>query len=132
MDRIFHHYDKWEDYLNGMWRIVDKETEAIILPLAIEFTGNHKLYGAAMIEVVNDWPIACEHNLTNLSINRKAWIGHAACCLRHGWPEYLVRQAWHQLSHQQQVDANIEAEKAIAIFEKKHKKCQKNTLELMF
>ena len=133
MERIFHHFNKWEDYLNGMWRTVSKDEEARILPLAIEFTGNAELYGAAMLRVIDEWPIACEHNLTNTQINRQAWLGHSACCIEFGWPEYLVRQAWHQLSQQQQDEANEKASLAISIFEKKQKeKCQKHILELMF
>lgn len=133
MKQTFHHYTKWEEYAFGMWKIVPKETELAILPLAIEFTGNHNLYGAAMLRVISEWPISCEQNLTNVSINRKAWLGHAACCLQHGWPEYIVRQAWHFLTQKQQDDANAQAANAIKIFESKHrKKCQKHILELTF
>ena len=133
MKRIFHHYEFWEDYANGMWRTLSRELEFEIIPLAVEFTGNHKLYGAAMLRVVSEWPISCEHNLTNVSINRKAWLGHAACCLEYGWPEYLVRQAWHSLTQKQQDDANERALEAIKTFESKHrKKCQKHILELTF
>lgn len=99
-----------------MWSIVGKEREEQILPHAIEFTGNAELYGAAMLRVVNEWPISCEHNLTNPSINRKAWIGHAACCLQHGWPEYVVRAAWKHLTPQQQAKANKAAQKAISVW----------------
>jgi hypothetical protein len=133
MQRIFHNYTFWEDYINGMWRTVSRDEEERVLPLAIEFTGNCELYGAAMIRVVHEWPISCEHNLTNLSINRRAWIGHAACCLEFGWPEYLVRQAWHTLTKDQQDKANRKASEAIRLFEKQHRiKCQKDTWELMF
>jgi len=133
MKRIFHPYHLWEDYINGMWRTVSKDLEAEILPLAIEFTGDHKLYGAAMLQVVEQWPYSCEHNLTNTSINRKAWLGHAACCLKHGWPEYLVRQAWHELTQKQQDDANAQAAKTIRIFESQYRiQCRKHILELTF
>lgn len=136
MERIFHPYPVWEDYVNGMWRTVTKDEEARILPLAIEFTGDNTLYGAAMIRVVNEWPVSCEHNLTNVSQNRQAWLGHAACCLEFGWPEYLVRRAWHELTREQQDEANRKADYAIRLFEQKHNKslnlCQKYILELTF
>jgi len=133
MKQAFHHHEKWEEYIYGMWRTVSKEVECQILPLAVEFTGNHKLYGLAMLRVISEWPISCEQNLTNVSINRRAWLGHAACCLQHGWPEYLVRQAWHHLSQKQQEDANAKASEVIKIFESKYrKKCQKHILELTF
>ena len=113
MKQIFHPYWIWEDYKNGMWRKETKEYEIENLPKAIEFTGNHILYGKAMIRVINEWKYSCEHNLTDLSQNRKAWIGHAACCIEKNYPEYLVRMAWHHLSEKQQILANKEADKAI-------------------
>lgn len=122
MKQIFHPYWKWEEYKHGMWRIETKEYNVKNLPFAIEFTGNHLLYGKAMDRVVNEWKISCEHNLTDLSINRKAWIGHAACCIEKSFPEYLVREAWGYLTERQQYLANLEAERAIKIFELTHNK----------
>ena len=119
MVRIFHPYWLWEEYKAGMWRTESKEYNETNLHNVIEFTGNHILYGEAMIKVVDNWKISCEHNLTDLSINRKAWIGHAACCYEKGYPEYLVREAWGHLNEQQQYLANLEAEKAIKYFENK-------------
>lgn len=126
MKQIYHNYETWEDWINGMWSVVGKEQEEKMLPLAIEFTGNAELYGAAMIQVVYEWPISCEQNLTNSSINRKAWIGHAACCLEFGWPEYIVRRAWKYLSEKQQVKANRKAQQAISIWIENHKQKQLN------
>jgi hypothetical protein len=111
--QIYHPYWLWEDYLNGMWRKETKEYDILNLPHAIEFTGNHILYGNAMIRVINEWQVSCEHNLTDFSQNRNAWIGHAACCIEKGYPEYLVRQAWHYLTEEQQKLANNQADIAI-------------------
>lgn len=113
MKQIFHHYKKWEDYKNGMWRKVSLSEEQNFLSIAIEFTGDHLKYGAAMIRVINEWPISCEHNLTDNSINQKAWIGHAACSLQINCPEYITRMAWHHLTEDQQNKANKMAELAI-------------------
>lgn len=120
MKQIYHQYNKWEDYKNGMWRKLSKEEDAELLPKIIEFTGDHKLYGAAMIDVINNWKYACEHNLSDLNINRRAWIGHAACCYRHKWPEYLVREAWNKLTIKQQSLANKAADEAIKQWELKY------------
>lgn len=117
MERIFHHHDKWEDYKNGMWKKLPREKELELLPKVIEFTGNHEKYGSAMIEVIQHWKFACEHNLTDLNVNRRAWIGHAACCYKYGWPESLVREAWNQLSIKQQSLANRMADEAIKEWE---------------
>jgi hypothetical protein len=96
-----------------MWRKATKNEEDSYLSLAISFTGDHKIYGSYMRRVVHEWPVACEHNLTDLSQNRKAWIGHAAICLANGCPEYITRAAWAHLSSEQQRLANGEAQRAI-------------------
>jgi hypothetical protein len=115
IDRIYHPYWLWEETAHNMWGSVRDREE--YLQRAIEFTGDHSQYGAAMLEVVRNWKYSCEHNLSNATQNRKAWIGHAACAFRFRCPEDIVRQAWGHLSDEQQRLANKEAEKAIAFWE---------------
>lgn len=111
--QIYHPYQNWEDFKNGMWRKETKTYEENTLHEIIEFTGDHILYGNAMLRVIKEWVISCEHNLTNKSINRKAWIGHAACCIEKKYPEYLVRVAWGMLTESQRIEANKKADYAI-------------------
>lgn len=99
-----------------MWADVDNVE--YFLEKAVEFTGNHKLYGKWMIEVVKNWKYSCEHNLSNTTQNRQAWIGHAACALAFQCPEDIVRQAWWLLTDKQRELANKEADKAIKYWEK--------------
>jgi hypothetical protein len=118
----YYSYDKWEDYVNGMWRKVPLSEESKYLDEAIRFTGNAEEYGSYMLLVAKEWPISCEHNLTDISQNRKAWIGHAACCLAIKCPEYITRQAWGYLTKQQQDEANNKADIAISWWEEN--KCE--------
>lgn len=120
MIQVYHRYELWEDFISGMWRTVSKVKEAEFLKQAIDFTGDSELYGVAMLRVVNEWPISCEHNLSNLGQNRKAWIGHAACQLEFNCPEYITRSAWGFLSKEQQDRANQVAENAIKIWEQRN------------
>lgn len=92
------------------------------LEWAIEFTGNHELYGSWMIKVADSWNYSCDHNLSNMTQNRRAWIGHAACAFANKCPEDIVRKAWGYLTKEQQDSANYEADKAIKYWE--NKKCQ--------
>lgn len=119
MKRMYHPYTKWEEFHAGMWRDISHEEEEEFLKKAIEFTGDHELYGSWMLKVVDSWKISCEHNLSDTSINRQAWIGHAACCLAIGCPEHITRRAWHCLSNEQQEKANMKADIAIEKWEKK-------------
>lgn len=121
MKQIYHPYWNWECFKNGMWNKRPKEYEEIELPKIIEFTGDHIKYGSAMMEAVKNWPVSCENFLSNASMNRRAYIGHAGCCILNGWPEYLVRQAWGKLTDMQRFLANKEADKAIRSWELKQR-----------
>jgi hypothetical protein len=99
-----------------MWRNETREYEMRELPKVIEFTGCHISYGSAMMEVVENWKYCIHHHLTDNSINKRAYIGHAACNYKFGWPEYLVRMAWNQLTDKQRYLANKQADNAIEYF----------------
>jgi hypothetical protein len=115
-----------------MWRKVSANEEPEYLKKAIAFTGNHKLYGSYMMKVIQSWPISCEQNLTDLSINRRAWVGHAACCLAINCPEYITRQAWAFLNKEQQDLANNEADRAIEKWERNNIKEGLNYAQELF
>lgn len=120
MKRVYKPYWEWEDYLNGMWRKVGPVEEEKFLSESIEFTGNHVLYGAAMIKVVFAWPNTMINTLTNTSVNRKAFVGHCACSFDFNCPEYIVRIAWKELTDNQRDLANNEAQKAINEWKRKY------------
>jgi hypothetical protein len=131
--RVYHPYWVWEESRSPMWGKVDDRKKH--LDVAIKFTGDHEAYGAAMYRVLKDWPISCEHNLSDISQNRRAWIGHAACAIQIKCPEDIVREAWHHLTDEQRIKANAAADKAINEWENKKKGlkvCQKDQLELTF
>ncbi len=113
MKQVYPPYDVWEDFKTGMWRKVSPQDEISMLAEAIDFTGNHVKYGLAMMRVIREWPLTCEHNLTDNSINQKAFIGHCAVCLQLGIPEYITRVAWSYLTKEQQDKANERAQYAI-------------------
>ncbi len=113
MKRIYHPYHIWEDYQHGMWRKLPSSEERAATDSAIVFTGDHLLYGSFMTMVAEKWRFSCEHNLTEISMNRRAWIGHAAACMAIGSPEYITRRAWWMLTQEQRDLADAEADRAI-------------------
>ena len=98
-----------------MWGEV--EDVKSMLQKAIDFTGDHKMYGSYMQRVIREWPISCENALTDYNMNRKAWIGQAACALAIKCPEHITRRAWKELTNEQQYLANEEASRAIRAWE---------------
>lgn len=115
LKRVYHPVSSWEELEHNMWGEVDDRAEWI--KRAEDFTGDHKKYGRYMRRVIAEWPISCENALTDYRINRKAWIGHAACALAMKCPEDVVREAWGNLTDEQRLLANREAERSIAIWE---------------
>lgn len=118
-NRIWHPYWLLEENNFNMWGNVENNEK--YLQKAIKFIRDHKLYGKYMLEVVKQWKYSCEHNLSCITQNRRAWIGHAACALAMKCPEHIVREAWGFLTEKQQILANKEADKAIRRWEKQNK-----------
>jgi len=128
-----HPYWLWEESKSVMWGKVDDRGR--FLKIAISFTGDHVKYGVAMFRVLREWPISCEHNLSDRGQNRKAWIGHAACAIEIKCPEDIVREAWHHLTDEQRMLANKAADVAINQWEQSQAPgeiCQRYQSELMF
>jgi hypothetical protein len=118
---IWHPYWLWEEFPNNMWgNVKDRKSW---LQKAIEFTGDHVLYGSWMMRVANEWKFSCEQNLTKRDMNMKAWIGHAAVAMAIQCPEDIVREAWGYLTKEQQDMANDAAQRAIDYW--KERQCQK-------
>lgn len=118
--RVYHEFSEWEELENNMWGTVEDTKQ--YLDWAIKFTGNHKKYGEYMQRVVSEWPVSCENALTDHSLNKRAWIGHAACALAFKCPEEIVRKAWGFLTDEQQLLANREADRAIQTWEHNYAK----------
>lgn len=115
--RIYHPFFDWEETKQGLWRSVESKHRKMLLEWAIEFTGNHKKYGAWMRKVLQEWIISCEHNLSDRAQNRRAWIGHAAVCLALDIPEDITREAWGNLTQKQRDLADKQADFAIEEWE---------------
>jgi hypothetical protein len=116
--RAYLPYWEWEEVEANMWGTVENKQD--FLDRAIKFTGDAKLYGSYMLRVIEEWPNSSLHNLSNITQNRRAWVGHAACALAFQCPEDIVRYAWSFLSCQQQNEANAQADHAIAEWEKNY------------
>ncbi len=113
--RIYHPFQLWEEIPANMWGDVTNRKEH--LARAIEFTGNYKLYGEYMRRVASEWKFSCENALTDETLNKRAWIGHAACAMAIGCPEDITRKAWSKLTDEQRLLANKEATRAIRSWE---------------
>ena len=105
MKRIYHHYNKWEDFHHGMYE-EDKTGREIRVKLAAYILGNAGICKRAMLMVIENWKTATEFNLSNTWINRRAWLGQAACSIYAGVHEDETREAWGKLSSEKRTQAN--------------------------
>lgn len=117
--RVWVPIDRWEEVSYNMWGTVEDRKR--FLQRAVVFTGNHRLYGRYMQRVAIEWPNSCLNALTDYNLNRKAWIGHAACALALRCPESITRQAWGLLTNEQRILANREADRAIQSWEVRYR-----------
>jgi hypothetical protein len=115
-------YRELEDTKAGVWRIASKEEREKYLPLAADLMKNPQAFLEAMRKALIEWPLTSNFHLSNPSLNRQAWIGHAGCCIGVNSPEEVTRLAWHTLNSAEQDEANRMADMAIEEWETKYGK----------
>lgn len=105
-DRIFHTFDKWEAVGAGFFapglkgRSKDECEDEYGA-----FLADSNAFAEGIQKVFAEWPNSCEHNLTNSSMNRIAWIGQAAACAARGLPS-TFRGGFSALPKEKQDEAN--------------------------
>lgn len=105
-NRIYHPYNLWEDYKAGFYDNVSGDLKKEMINKVIEFFSNPNLTRSLMMEVVKNWKYSCEHNLTNESMNKIAYIGQAACCIYAGIPSTITMEAWSKVPKEHQLQAD--------------------------
>lgn len=104
--RIFHTFDKWEAVAAGFFSPgVKGRTKDECEEEYCAFLGDLGLFAEGMEKVFKEWPNSCEHNLTNSSMNRIAWLGQAAACASKGLPS-TFRGGFAMLPQDKQDAAN--------------------------
>lgn len=106
IERVYHPYWDWECWKAGMYTRHDvlngKE-------LYMEFLSDIARFNMALCRVILEWPLSCEHFLTDPNINRIAWLGQASMCIETGISRQY-RSGFMLLSGRQQNEANNMAE----------------------
>lgn len=104
--RIFHRHEKWECEKAGFYRTtVPGMTKAQCESAYRDFLSDIPRFEAALESVISEWRYSCEHYLTNVAMNRIAWLGQAAACYAIGVPAYF-RGGFSLLTPEQQELAN--------------------------
>ena len=108
--RIYHRWEKWECYPAGFFEENPPKglTADDCQKKYAEFLSDLPRFRKAAYKVIDTWINSCEHNLTNPSMNRIAWIGQSAMCIETGIPA-KYRGGYNLLSEKQQKDADLVA-----------------------
>jgi ParB-like chromosome segregation protein Spo0J len=104
--RIFHTYDKWECHKAGFYATsFEGKTKTECNAMYREFLSDLPRFEAALEAVITQWKYSCEHYLTNVAMNRIAWLGQASMCYATGVPSEF-RGGFSLLNKKQQKEAN--------------------------
>ena len=121
MKQIYHNWELWEDYKNGFYSSVKPSSKNELIFKIKELFKSRELTNLYMKNVCDNWFYSCEHNLTNLNMNRIAWLGQAASCLYCGASCFLTMNVWNMLSFLDQKESDLIAIKNIKEWEQKKK-----------
>lgn len=122
--RVYHPFNVWEDYKNGFYNnCTGKEKESKIKS-ALEMFNDSGLTSLYMNKVIEEWKYSCEHNLTNDSMNKIAYIGQAACCIYDNIPNTVTMEVWSMLDKEVQDRSNNIAEQVIEKWKSNNKLIQ--------
>jgi len=105
MQRIWHPWWLWEDYKCGFYKDISKKDLLAGELIYRDFLGDTKKFSFALKKVLANWKFSCEHNLSNSSLNRIAYLGQASICLEEGLPCFC-RGGFKLLSIMKQQKAN--------------------------
>ena len=125
MKKVYHHFSKWEDFKCGFYRNVEPKQKKFFSEMSYALLKSPGDLRIAMLDVVRGWKYSTEEMLTNASINRRAWLGQAACAYFCRTPEDLTRDAWNRLTHEEQKKANSVANFVIKFWAKIYLKMPK-------
>ncbi len=112
MKQIFHPYHLWEDHKNGFYdtQCNDKDVK---FKSVIRMFSSQKTTTKFMDRVIKEWVYSCEHNLSNDSMNKIAYIGQAACCIYDNVPSIITMNAWKHVSIENRMAADEIAKQTI-------------------
>lgn len=107
--RVFHTFDQWECYKTGFYAThVDGKNRSQCEEEMRALLADDKAFRKALKGVTEEWEKSCEHYLTNVAMNRIAWLGQAATCYAKGIPA-VFRSGFYLLTKAEQARANQSA-----------------------
>lgn len=118
--RIYHPWWKWECYKSGFYSssLSGGRTKDQGILLYQSHLSDIEGFRASMLQVLSAWTHSCDQFLSNVKINRIAWLGQASVCISAGVPS-CCRSGYKLLTTEQQQTADKEAHQMILLWEER-------------
>lgn len=129
--QAFAHYADWECYQANYWNGGSCQHDRS--PKSAEVLTQR--FSLALETLVLTWPTTCAVHLTNTGINRRAWLGQAACFIETGNCIECTVQAWFSMTECEQSTANKTANELIERWLKvnsRKENCRRQNAQLEF
>lgn len=115
--RIYHPWDRWEDYRNNFYGgVTDDYPKDKTLEVYASLLRDLPRFEAALQIIIRDWRYSCEHNLSNEAMNRVAYLGQASCALVYKVPHSVCMGGYNLLSENEKAAADAMAQKYLDIW----------------
>lgn len=125
MTRVYHPWDKWEDYQHNFYGGVSDYKKDDTLELYASLLRDLPKFEKALQTIISEWPYSCEHNLTNENMNRIAYLGQASCALVYKVPHNVSMGGYNLLTKEEQKAADNMAEKYLNLWLEKYEHSKK-------
>lgn len=123
MKRIFHPWDKWEDYRHNFYGGVSEDYQKDdTLELYASLLRDAARFESALQIITSEWKYSCEHNLTNEAMNRIAYLGQSSCALVYKVPHSKCMGGYNLLTEVEKAAADAMALKYLEIWISKQPK----------
>lgn len=117
MNRIWHSWDKWEDYRHNFYGgVIDDYPRDNTLELYASLLRDLGRFEDALRVITVEWRHSCEHNLSNESMNRVAYLGQASCALVYKVPHMVCMGGYNLLTDDEKIAADKMAQKYLDIW----------------
>ncbi len=109
--RIWHPWHTWECFPSNFFgHLPSNSKKKDAEKIYAEYLSDLPKFEATLKRLTKEWVHSCEHNLTNESMNRIAWLGQACMAYEFKLPSGM-RAGFNILSQSEQAAANLMAEK---------------------
>jgi hypothetical protein len=121
MKRIFHPWYLWEDYKYNFYGGVKSYEKNKSAAKYADFLRNLPLFEETLQKVITEWKYSCEHNLTNDSMNRIAYLGQACMAYTYNSPSQFSMGGYSLMTPEEQKAADAMAEKYLNLWLERNK-----------